>query len=75
MNNTSNNVIKRQLLIIQYLIESNYVSTTDILTHLESKGIDTQIRTIQRDLNLLSEIVPLEVRTEDKPYSWRWKRL
>lgn len=75
MNNTSNNVIKRQLLVIQYLIESNYVSTTDILTHLESKGIDTQIRTIQRDLNLLSEIVPLEVRTEDKPYSWRWKRL
>ena len=75
MNNTSNNVIKRQLLVIQYLIESNYVSTMDILTHLESKGIDTQIRTIQRDLNLLSEIVPLEVRTEDKPYSWRWKRL
>lgn len=75
MNNTSNNVIKRQLLVIQYLIESNYVSTTDILTYLESKGIDTQIRTIQRDLNLLSEIVPLEVRTEDKPYSWRWKRI
>ncbi len=75
MNNTSNNVIKRQLLVIQYLIESNYVSTIDIQTHLKSKGIDSQIRTIQRDLNLLSEIVPLEVRTEDKPYSWRWKRL
>lgn len=75
MNNTSNNVIKRQLIVIQYLIESNYVSTTDIQTHLKSKGIDSQIRTIQRDLNLLSEIVPLEVRTEDKPYSWRWKRL
>lgn len=75
MNNTSNNVIKRQLVVIQYLIESNYVSTTDIQTHLKSKGIDSQIRTVQRDLNLLSEIVPLEVRTEDKPYSWRWKRL
>ena len=75
MNNTSNNVIKRQLLIIQYLIQSNYVSTIDIQTHLKSKGMDVQIRTIQRDLNLLNEIVPLEVRTDDKPYSWRWKRL
>lgn len=75
MNNTSNNVIKRQLIVIQYLIGSNYVSTMDIKAHLKSKGIDSQIRTIQRDLNLLSEIVPLEVRTEDKPYSWRWKRL
>lgn len=37
--------------------------------------MDVQIRTIQRDLNLLNEIVPLEVRTDDKPYSWRWKRL
>ncbi|WP_367109146.1 hypothetical protein [uncultured Psychrobacter sp.] len=75
MNNTSNNVIKRQLLIIQYLIQSNYVSTIDIQTHLKSKGMEVQIRTIQRDLNLLNEIVPLEVRTDDKPYSWRWKRL
>ena len=75
MNNTSNNVIKRQLLIIQYLIQSNYVSTIDIQNHLKSKGMEVQIRTIQRDLNLLNDIVPLEVRTDDKPYSWRWKRL
>lgn len=75
VNNTSNNVIKRQLLIIQYLIQSNYVSTIDIQTHLRSKGMEVQIRTIQRDLNLLNDIVPLEVRTDDKPYSWRWKRL
>lgn len=37
--------------------------------------MDVPIRTIQRDLNLLNDIVPLEVRTDDKPYSWRWKRL
>lgn len=37
--------------------------------------MDIPIRTIQRDLNLLNDIVPLEVRTDDKPYSWRWKRL
>lgn len=75
MNNNSNNIIKRQLHIIRYLMESNYVSTLDIQSYLKSKGIDAQIRTIQRDLNLLNEIVPLEVRTDDKPYSWRWRRL
>ncbi len=37
--------------------------------------MEVQIRTIQRDLNLLNEIVPLEVCTDDKPYSWRWKHL
>lgn len=75
MNNASANIIKRQLIIIQYLLESNFVSTEDIQQHLKTKGVDAQIRTIQRDMVILEDIIPLEARKDDKPYSWRWKRL
>lgn len=75
MNNTSANIIKRQLMIIQFLLESNYVSTEDIQKYLKENGIDAQIRSIQRDLTVLEQILPLESKKEDKPYSWRWQRM
>jgi len=75
MNNSSANFIKRQLLIIQFLLESNFVSAVAIQEFLASKGFDTQLRTIQRDMVTLEEILPLDCRKDDKPYSWRWKRL
>lgn len=75
MNNASTQIIKRQLLIIQFLLENNYVSTHDIQTHLKDKNFDIPLRTLQRDLTTLSDILPIECRKEDKPYSWRWKRL
>lgn len=75
MNNSSANIIKRQLMIIQFLLESNYVSTEDIQKYLKESGIDVQIRSIQRDLTVLEQIIPLESKKEDKPYSWRWQRM
>ena len=75
MNNSSVNIIKRQLLIIQFLLESNYVSTEDIQKYLKANSFDVPIRNIQRDLAVLEEIIPLECKKDDKPYSWRWKRL
>lgn len=75
MNNSSVNIIKRQLMIIQFLLESNYVSTEDIQKYLKANSFDVPIRNIQRDLAVLEEIIPLECKKDDKPYSWRWKRL
>ena len=75
MNNNSTDIIKRQLLIIQLLLEGKYVSTRQIQEHLATHGIDTKLRSIQRDLAMLEDILPLECRKDDKPYSWRWQRL
>lgn len=75
MNNNSTDIIKRQLLIIQLLLEGKYVSTRQIQEHLATHGIDTKLRSIQRDLAMLEDILPLESRKDDKPYSWRWQRL
>lgn len=76
MSSTTKNIIARQWQIIDYLLQAgNYVSTTQIQAHLKEKGMDAEMRTLQRDLKLLQEMIPLECRTDDKPYSWRWKRL
>lgn len=68
MNNSSANIIKRQLIIIQFLLESNYVSTEDIQNYLKENGIDAQIRSIQRDLTVLEQIIPLECKPPTIPY-------
>ena len=71
----SSKVITRQWMIIQFLLNSKYVSTTEIEKHLFSKGIVTTQRTIQRDLNLLETLFPLECRRDCMPYNWRWKKV
>ena len=75
MSHESSKVITRQWMIIQFLLNSKYVSTTEIEKHLFSKGIVTTQRTIQRDLNLLETLFPLECRRDCMPYNWRWKKV
>ena len=75
VNSNSADIIKRQLLIIQLLLEGNYVSTRQIQEYLAKNNIDAKLRSIQRDLVTLEDILPVECRKDDKPYSWRWQRL
>ena len=74
MSQESSKVISRQWKIIQFLLDSKYVSTADIETHLRNQGIDATQRTIQRDLNLLEKLFPLECRRDCMPHNWRWKK-
>ena len=75
MSQESSKVITRQWMIIQFLLNSKYVSTNEIEKHLLTKGVVTTQRTIQRDLNLLETLFPLECRRDCMPYSWRWKKV
>lgn len=75
MSQEASKVITRQWMIIQFLLDSKYVSTNDIEKHLGTKGIKAPQRTIQRDLNLLETLFPLECRRDSMPYSWRWKKV
>lgn len=77
MSKTNDSHITRQWYIIQYLIGlDNYVSSETVFQHIQQQGIDVKdVRTIQRDLNSLAEIFPIECRKDDKPYSWRWQRI
>lgn len=75
MSQESSKVLTRQWNIIQFLLDSKYVSTTNIEEHLKSKCITATQRTIQRDLNLLETLFPLECRRDCMPFNWRWKRV
>ncbi|MHA3056604.1 hypothetical protein ACX1NT_01580 [Acinetobacter sp. ANC 5584] len=75
MSQESSKIITRQWAVIQFLLNSKYVSTNDIEKHLEAKGIKATQRTIQRDLNLLETLFPIECRRDCMPYSWRWKKV
>lgn len=74
MSQESSKVLTRQWKIIQFLLNSSFVSTADIEEHLYQQGTETAQRTIQRDLNLLEKLFPLECRRDCMPYSWRWKK-
>ena len=75
MSQESSKVITRQWNIIQFLLNSKYVTTTEIENFLKDKGIESTQRTIQRDLNLLETLFPLECRRDCMPYNWRWKKV
>ena len=75
MSRPSSKVIIRQWKIIQFLLNNGYVTTADIEEYLYEQGLETAQRTIQRDLNLLEKIFPLECRRDCMPHNWHWKKI
>ncbi|STZ00021.1 Uncharacterised protein [Moraxella lacunata] len=76
MTTQKHTAIVRQWHIIQVLVASEYyISSLAVKEYLAGIGIHTDIRTIQRDLQSLSELFPIECNKDDKPYSWRWKQI
>ena len=68
MSTESSKTILRQWHTIWYLVGGHYVSTSNIREHLQTLGIEVELRTIQRDLNMLEKVLPIECR---RPHSWR----
>jgi predicted DNA-binding transcriptional regulator YafY len=48
------------------------VSTSDLARRLEEAGFSINTRSVQRDLERLSQLYPLIADTRSKPYGWRW---
>ena len=74
MSQSSSKIIIRQWKIIQFLLNQGYVTTTEIEEYLYQQGIETAQRTIQRDLNLLEKIFPLECRRDCMPHNRHRKK-
>lgn len=75
MSRETSKTILRQWAIIRFLLVNQYVSTSSIREHLQGIGIDAELRTLQRDLNLLERVMPIECRRDSMPHSWRWKKV
>ncbi|WP_027390640.1 helix-turn-helix transcriptional regulator [Chrysiogenes arsenatis] len=61
----------RQWAMLQMLSTRRYVAAREILERLQDAGYRTTIRTVQRDLQSLSTVFPIE-SNNCKPIGWRW---
>lgn len=50
------------------------ITAEHILRELESEGFKTTLRTVQRDLHMLSRLFPIQLDDRDKPFGWSWMR-
>lgn len=50
------------------------ITTSQLRQSLGSSGFDVTARTLQRDLQELSQIFPLVVDEREKPFGWSWQR-
>ena len=73
INSDMNDTLQRQWAMLRMLRRApKMVGSQDILGRLESQGMYTTLRTIQRDLHSLSLAFPI-VCDESKPKGWAWR--
>lgn len=63
----------RLLDMLAVLQRTGTLSTSDIRLRLEARGHRVTARTVQRDLEDLASVYPLECDRRSKPYGWRWR--
>ena len=65
----------RQLLMVQRIpAYPRKVSSQELKEYLEGEGFSVNLRTVQRDLNILSTALPLEVDDRNKPHGWFYRK-
>lgn len=68
----TSNSLYRQWQILSHLKTGQWTGTRQLQQVLIRDNIDISIRTIQRDLNQLSERFPIE-KNKEVPQGWRWR--
>lgn len=68
----TSNSLYRQWQILSHLNVGKWTGTRQLQTILERDGVEVSMRTIQRDLNQLSERFPIE-KNKEVPQGWRWR--
>ncbi len=66
------NSLHRQWQILSRLPNGKWIGTRELQEQLAREGIDISLRTVQRDLNQISERFPIE-NNGATPQGWRWK--
>lgn len=75
MSSNTNNTLPRQWEMLRLLPRApRKVTVAELQTRLEVQGYPTSSRTIERDLQSLSDRFPLVVDDASKPYGWSWAR-
>jgi predicted DNA-binding transcriptional regulator YafY len=71
----SHETLVRQLQMLQLIPRSPaQVTVADLTSALTELGFPVTSRTVQRDLNDIALVMPLECNDKSKPYGWKWAR-
>ena len=68
----TSNSLYRQWQILSRLSTGKWMGTRELQEVLQREGIDISLRTIQRDLNQISQRFPIE-SNKTVPQGWRWR--
>jgi predicted DNA-binding transcriptional regulator YafY len=60
--------------LLRHIPRSHKVSAAELHAQLSNAGYDRDIRTIQRQLKMLSEHFPIELDERAKPFGYRWAK-
>lgn len=63
----------RLLDTLAILQRTAHLSTTTIHARLEARGHDVNVRTLQRDLEDLARIYPIDCNRDSRPFTWCWR--
>lgn len=66
--------VKLAIEIMRRIPRSNKITAKELRQQIQAAGIDRDIRTIQRQLEMLAESFDVECDTQSKPYGYRWKK-
>lgn len=67
----TSNSLYRQWQILARLSTGKWIGTRELQQQLQREGIETSLRTIQRDLNQIAQRFPIE-SNKTVPQGWRW---
>lgn len=71
----SHETLVRQLQMLHLIPRSPaQITVADLTQALKDQGYQVTSRTVQRDLNDISLVMPLECNDRSKPYGWKWSR-
>jgi hypothetical protein len=66
----------RYLLLLREIPTApKHIDTATLARRLDDRGIRVTRRTIQRDLERLSSLLPLKCSNASKPYRWAWQEI
>ncbi len=57
-----------------YLQNPTGKTAKDLMYELQEAGFEVDLRTVQRDLQELSGLFPIDANDKDKPFGWRWAK-
>jgi predicted DNA-binding transcriptional regulator YafY len=71
----SGDTLQRQWHLLRFLPRyPQKITASDLQVRLANEGYKTTKRSVERDLNALSEIFPIVVDDREKPYGWSWEK-